>query len=216
MLWGLIALGSCAPARTILKQADLQPSLYAPAKLDNPQESFNALENAIYGKFVLPSIFELKTSEVVSKNWLNGKAKVERRVYEVSHGQNPQDFEIIFVTPIGNPDAPIILSQNFSANRSVIAVNGYSPLSEGKSGMGILGPVFTYFFGRYIVEPPLENIIDRGYGLVAMHPPEYIPDRAKPGTALLNDIFGADPDRPGALTLWGTLLLTNLVPRVLP
>ena len=205
MLWGVIALGSCAPARTILKQADLNPPFNAPAKLDNVDRSFAALETAIYGKFTSPTIFELKSSGILTSDWLNGKATVERRIYSVSHGKTPQDFEIIFVTPNAFPDAPLIISQNFSANERVISVNGKTPLSDDKMSMGPLGSVFTFFFGRYIVTPPLDDIMDRGYGFVAMHPPNYIADHKQHGTSQLDDIFGQRPDRPGALTVWASL-----------
>ena len=205
LLWGVIALGSCAPARTILKQADLDPPPAAPAKLDNVDASFAALESAIYGKFEPPDVFDLKSSRVLATGWLNGKATVERRIYAVSHGQSAQDFEIIFVTPTALPNAPLIISQNFSENVGVISVESVSPLSEEKISMGLLGPVFTYFFGRYIVAPPLEDIIDRGYGFVAMHPPNYIADRRERGTSQLDEIFGQREDRPGALTVWASL-----------
>ena len=198
-------MGSCAPARTILKQADLSPTPYAPAKLDDVKASFAALETAIYGSFTPPTVFDLKSSEVLKTNWLNGKATVERRIYSVSHGQSPQDFEIFFVTPTKVPNAPLIVSQNFSSNIGVIAENGVSAVSGEKVSMGVLGPIFTYFFGRHIVEPPLEDIIDRGYGFAAMHPPDYIADRAELGTSQLDAIFGKRPDRPGALTIWASL-----------
>ncbi|MEP3653353.1 MAG: hypothetical protein ABJO36_00495 [Litorimonas sp.] len=188
-----------------MKQADLNPTPYAPAKLDDVKASFSALETAIYGSFTPPTVFDLKSSEVLKTNWLNGKATVERRIYSVSHGQTPQDFEIIFVTPTKVPNAPLIVSQNFSSNIGVIAENGVSAVSGEKVSMGVLGPIFTYFFGRYIVEPPLEYIIDRGYGFAAMHPPDYIADRAELGTSQLDAIFGKRPDRPGALTIWASL-----------
>jgi len=205
MLCGVIALGSCAPARTILKQADLNPALYAPAKLDNVDASFSALEADIYGKFTPPTVFDLKSSHILTTDWLDGKATVEQRIYSVSHGQPAQDFEIIFVTPTAMPDAPLILSQNFSENVGVVSVNSVSPLTDEKVNMGLLGPVLTYFFGRYIIAPPYEDIIDRGYGFVAMHPPNYVADKAELGASQLEAMFGDRSDRPGALTIWASL-----------
>jgi len=205
MLWGVIALGSCAPARTILQQADLTPTAYAPAKLDNPRVSFTQLERTIFGPFTQPSRFELKTSDVLSTDWLNGRATVERREYIVSHGQTPQVLEFVFVTPTNNPDVPLIITQNFTSNRAVVAKDKESPLEGEGMSMGPLGGVFTFFFGRHIVEHPYEDILDRGYGVVAVHPPAYIADRSKQGTAQLNMIFGDRPDRPGALTVWASL-----------
>jgi len=205
MLWAVFALGSCAPARTILQQADLTPTAYAPAKLDNPQASFADLENAIFGQFNDPTVFELKSSETLSTDWLDGRATVERRVYAVSHGQTPQRLEYIFVTPTNAPDVPLIITQNFTSNRAVVAKKKKSPLPGEGFSMGPLGGVFKYFFGRHIVEHPYEDILDRGYGVIAVHPPAYVPDLAKQGNAQLNKIFGDRPDRPGALTVWASL-----------
>jgi len=205
ILWGVVALGSCAPARTILKQADLSPTALAPAKLDNPQSSFTQLEHAIYGPFTPPTIFELKTSDILSTDWLDGRATVERRIYEVSHGQTPQQLEYIFVTPTKVPDAPLLITQNFTSNRTVVAKKKESPLPGEPMSMGPLDGVFKFFFGRYIVEHPYEDILDRGYGVITVHPPAYIADRAEGGTMQLNEIFGDRPDRPGSLTVWASL-----------
>ena len=205
LLWAVLALGSCAPARTILSQADLNPDLYAPAKLDDVDTSFRILESAIYGPFTPPTSFELTSSKVVKSDWLDGKATVEQRVYAISHGQAAQDIKITFVWPNGNPDAPLIISQNFSSVDGVIAVKGVSALTDEKIKLGLFGFVLKHFFGRYIIEPPLEDIVDRGYGFIAMHPPDYIADRAGRGTRQLDSIFGERQDRPGALTVWASL-----------
>lgn len=205
LLWIILALGSCAPARTILQQADLTPALYPPARLDDVSASFKSLEQAIYGDFVAPTNFDLRTSEIISKDWLNGKASVERRIYDVSHGQPDHAFEVIFVSPNDHMDAPIILSQNFSPNAAVISINGHTPLVDKKLSMGPLAPIFTFFFGRHIVEPPLEDIIDRGYSFVAMHPPDYLADHADKATTQLNFMLGDNPERSGALMVWASL-----------
>jgi len=205
MLWAVLALGSCAPARTILKQADLSPAPYAPAKLDDVKASFSRLEEAIYGEFISPKTFELQSVNIVKSNWLDEKAVVEKRFYKVSHGQAPQTFEIIFVIPKQQPNAPLIISQNFSSSEDVVASGGVSALTDKKNRMGFLGSIFKYFFGRYIVEPPLEDILDRGYGFISMHPPDYIPDRSRLGTEQLDKAFGQRQDRPGALSVWASL-----------
>lgn len=205
LLWAVFALGSCAPARTILKQADLNPDHYAPAKLDNVKASYSALESAIYGPFTPPVSFDLVSTDIVKSDWINGKATVEKRVYAISHGQTPQNIEIIFVWPNKNRDAPLIISQNFSSINGVIAENGISALTDEKIKLGLFGFVLKHFFGRYIIEPPLEDILDRGYGFIAMHPPDYIADRAGRGTRQLDSIFGERQDRPGALTVWASL-----------
>lgn len=188
-----------------MQQADLAPPKFAPVKLKNPIESFDALETAIYGTFTSPTIFELENSEILSSNWLDGKAIVERRVYSISHGQTPQAVEYIFVTPIRSPDAPLILSQNFSTNRDVISSENLSPLPNAPTSKNLGTRILTALFGRHIIVPPLEDIIDHGYGFVAVHPPEYVADRRTEGTKQLDSIFGNKTNRPGALTVWASL-----------
>jgi len=157
------------------------------------------------GPFTPPTQFDLESSNTLKSDWLNGKATVERRIYNVSHGQTPQKLEILFVFPNEKPDAPLIISQNFSSIKGVIAQNGVSAVSDEKIKLGFMGAFFKHFFGRYIVEPPLEDIIDRGYGFIAMHTPDYVADRAELGTNQLDAIFGQRDDRPGALTVWASL-----------
>ncbi len=188
-----------------MKQADLTPTSYAPAKLDNVSASYAALEAAIYGRFTPPQKFDLLSADIIKTDWLDGKASVEKRVYSISHGQTPQNLDVIFVLPNGYPDAPLIISQNFTSIDGVIAKNGVSALTDENVKMGFLGSIFKFFFGRYIVEPPLEDILDRGYGFIAMHPPDYIADRAQLGSEQLDNIFGNMENRPGVLTVWASL-----------
>lgn len=198
-------MGSFEPARVILKQANLNPPSFAPTKMDDPRASFASLERVVFGRFTPPTLFELKTKETLSTNWLDGRAKVERREYAVSHGQAPQRVEFIFVTPTNKPSAPLIISQNFSSNRSVISEGGNSPLGSEDRSIGPLGGLFTFFFGRHIIRPPLEDILGSGYGFIAVHPPTYVPDRAQQGSQQLNTMFGNTEGRPGALTVWASL-----------
>ena len=206
-LWSLYLLGSCAPARTILQQANLSPSPVPIQTQRTPTEDdYTRFQTHILGPFIEPSQFELIDSKVISEDWLDGRARVEARSYSVSHGMEAQPFEIIFITPKENLSAPVIITQNFSSNRSVVARKGVSPLPGKARNMGPLGPIFTFFFGRYIVEPPYEDILDAGYAIAVMHPPDYVPDQSKSGDMRLDQMFPNMGDsRPGALNVWASL-----------
>jgi len=202
-------MGSCAPARTILQQADLSPEQIRPQTLDIPNErDFEQFQTLLLGPYVKPTRFEVIEREIVSRNWLDNRATVERRNYAVSHGQPANPFEIILITPNNLPDAPVIITQNFSSNLSVVARDGVSPLPGEVRSMGLLGGVFGYFFGRYIVEHPYEDILDRGYAVAVMHPPNYVPDRREAGVERLETLFpNAGDNRPGALSVWASLTI---------
>ena len=188
-----------------MQQADLSPARQAPAtprSLDRIKQDWAGLQTAIYGSFREPDVFTLTQEAVLDANWLN-RATVTQRTYNVSHGATPTAFEIILITPNTAPDAPVIITQNFSSNRSVVSADGSSPLPGKARKMGPLGPVFKYFFGRYIVAHPYEDLLDRGYAVAVMHPPDYVPDSAKRGVARLETFQTGE--RPSALNIWASL-----------
>lgn len=207
LLWAVIALGSCAPTRTILQQANLNPDLSLSEMTRTPDaEDYARFQSIILGPFIEPTKFDLLNSELITDNWLDGRASVTTHTYAVSHGGPDTPFQIVLITPNDKTDAPVIITQNFSGNRSVVARKGVSPLSGEPRNFGPLGSIFRYFFGRYIVEPPFEDILDQGYAIAVMHPPDYLPDRAQSGVARLKEMFPNQMQtRPGALNIWASL-----------
>ena len=190
-----------------MQQADLSPDNQTTSAFATPNANdFKQFQTILLGPFIAPTEFTLEKREVLTDQWLDGRATVENRTYKISHGQTAERFEIVFVHLNGSPNAPLIITQNLSSNRSVVARDGESPLSGEVRSFGPLGGIFGYFFGRYIVEHPYEDILDRGYSIAVMHPAEYIPDRAKAGISKLEAIFpNSGERRPGTLSVWASL-----------
>jgi len=65
----------------------------------------------------------------------------------------------------------------------------------------------TYFFGRYIVSPPLEKILEDGYSVGVLHPSQFITDNAKTADEQLAWFFSdySEETRPGSLISWAAL-----------
>ena len=86
-------------------------------------------------------------------------------------------------------------------NHDVVPVEGISmPNNDHFSchGEGLMLRVFSYFFGRHIVTPPIEDILAQGYGLAVIYPSDTYSDNAQ----------GFSPARryaPSAKNPWGAI-----------
>ena len=118
-----------------------------------------------------------------------------------------EEFYMNVVTPIGRPNAPIILMQTFCPrwdtlpHSSITQVDGIS----GCGGGGLLSGVMTYVFGRYIATPPAEMILSRGYGIATIFPSEFAPDSRERGLAALaamSEGMDGQKARWGAIAAW--------------
>ena len=64
------------------------------------------------------------------------------------------------------------------------------------------------FFGDYVVSPPLEQILRRGYAVAAWHESDIAPDRASVHDATLRalNLDPDAPDRPGVIGVWAWMM----------
>ena len=217
LIAGTIALGSCATAGVILDVApDRLPDTYmaeAPSNLDR-ETAKTLLQSEIYGPVISPSDVSVLHHRIIDPKALNGSATLEEWRVEAGYGGASRPLDVVLVRPNNVPDAPVIISQNFCPNHAVIPLEGVT--APGESGFceggGLLGHVFGFFFGRYIVTPPLQDIIDRGYAIAAIYPSQFIPDSGRDGDDVLDSLFERT-DRPGALSAWAGLsdLVADLI-----
>lgn len=211
LILGAIALGSCTTARTILKQAPLEtPKAWQSVEKPRlPAQNARALlQSEIYGTLDLDPTVEIMSVENSLIAELTPPAMMTQWRLRIGYGAATRDLDLILVLPPNTPNAPIIISQNFCPNPDVIPLTGVrAPDAAGYScsGGGIMGGLMTYVFGRYIVEPPIQDSLDRGYGFAAMFPSQFVPDRGDAGQAALDDLFPNHPNRPGALAVWSSL-----------
>ena len=104
-------------------------------------------------------------------------------------------FGISLVTR--DPDAPLIVWSSFSPRGAAIE----HPSVPGRAMDGMGASLVEGVFGRYIQSPPVEAILDAGYGFAVMYPSEMVPDQAGAGEAELRRVFGGEP-RTGAIAAW--------------
>ena len=206
---GVVYLGSCASARTILQTApDKLPRDFTIGDgLPLPPAQARALaESEIYGRIAKPGLAAVEAYGQPTMVF-DGTATLYQHRLALGYPGTEATLDIVTLLPTATPDAPLIVSQNFCPNDAVIPIDGVRRNSENSmcgSG-GVLGSVFTFFFGRHIVTPPLEAIVAQGYGFVAMYPSQVIPDNAERGQQALDALFLRKADRPGALAVWAAL-----------
>lgn len=121
----------------------------------------------------------------------------------------PTTFKAALLMPNTADDEPtsVIMMENFCPNHSVIphpAITKPESAYFDCEGEGVMPSVFTFFFGRYITTPPIEAILERGYGIAVIYPHEFVPDDGAAGLERLQELFPDLPEdeRPGAVMVW--------------
>ncbi len=210
LIAAIIGLGSCSNTRILLKQSPKNtpkithtPLRVNPAKLNTYREK---LQNIVYGN--IPTFQDAQITQTNDLGQvLDGTATLEQWKVKAGFGGANRIFHVAILRPTDDPQAPLILSQNFCPNHAVIPLEGLStpsgPYIDCSSG-GFVNGIFGYFFGRYITTPPLKNIMQRGFGFAAIYPSEFVPDNTQNGLKVIAELFPDTPvnDRPGALAIW--------------
>lgn len=207
----VIWLGSCQTTRTILKQAPLETPTgwLEPLQISPPTElEKQLLQTELYGDLNLTPSVTVRNKSTLDAALFDGQATLIQYELTVDYGAATRPLDLIALLPNKSETAPIILSQNFCPNNNVVPLSGVKRPEESSfdcSDGGLSGALMTSLFGRYIVTPPLEDILDRGYGFAAIYPSQFVPDSAQAGLATLDRLFPDHPNRPGALSVWANL-----------
>ncbi|MGB6231386.1 MAG: hypothetical protein WBF53_14810 [Litorimonas sp.] len=208
---GLVALGSCTTARTLLKQAptELPRGWQAPVGHTLPEDQARRLlETVFYGPVDMSPRYSASAPELLDTAALDGRATLMQWSIDVSFGGASRSVDLIALFPNDKPRAPLIISQNFCPNHNVVSLQGVRAPEDMMfdcGGPGLANLAMKAVFGRHIVTPPLEAILERGYAFAAIYPSQFVPDSARDGAAALEDMFPEESERPGALSAWASL-----------
>ncbi len=169
-----------------------------------------ALQANIYGYF--PDSYQLTVLDhvVLDENAFGGGRLEEYKLRaQLRFGETTSETEIFYmdvVTPVGAPNAPVILIQTFCPRWDTFPHPAvYRPEGAGGCGGGPATGVMTYVFGRYIATPPTEMILARGYAAATIYPSEFAPDRKDEGLAALKQMsegLAPEKQRWGAIAAW--------------
>jgi len=167
----------------------------------------DTLQKEIYGPY--PDQLTLQTLSVTQKDALHfgGRGIIEHHRMAISlpsasnaRNASSKAFDLVVVKPaITAPSPrkeayPIIIMQSFCPVNDVLPQAGLSQpegITFSCDGGSILKGIASFIFGRYIRTPPIEDILDSGYGFAILYPPEFIPDSRESGLAALSSFFAA-------------------------
>ncbi len=216
----LALLASCSSTRMMMQTAPSTPKgdIAQPPIVASSLEQWESrrtkvwsdLQNYIYGP--VPTELSLKetSAETINGTHFGGTARLETRQFLIMNkGEDTgRNFGLVIVTPVEqNKAVPVIIMQNFCPNHDVIPHPEITK-PDGDyfscAGGGMINSVFTYFFGRYITTPPIQDIMTRGYALAVMYPSEFVPDNSEGGRTVLNTLFADQgmESRIGAIAAW--------------
>jgi hypothetical protein len=110
------------------------------------------------------------------------------------------------VLPVGaDGPVPVVVMQMFCGNRAALGwhegvAGPVSPHAPECEPDGFTSWSVRRIFGRHIMEPPVADILDRGYALAFIYPGDIVPDRARAAEAAL-DALSPD-EESGAIAAW--------------
>ena len=203
---GYIALLSCGATNIILKTAPSRPAerIASPAIIaaelaewTAQKEKFDtALQRDVYG--IIPEAAKIISIEkkALSPNIYSGQARAENwtisiEIYREDGQKSSAKFDLAMILPKSEASVPVISAQTFCPNHISLPNLGLEPVGQSFcDGDGFGANLMLNVFGRYIATPPIEDILDRGYGIAVMYPSEIIPDQAIAGRAAITRLFG--------------------------
>ncbi len=176
--------------------------------LQTPEVMQQQLETYIYGPLPPLTNIEVLSKRTVAQNVFADGDLIREWKISASFGGESRPFHVVFVTQTALPDAPYIIMQNFCPNMAVVPLEGITkPTGEyfDCSGGGVMGSVFGYFFGRYITVPPYEMILNAGYNIAVLYPPEFVPDSSSKAPDIIKSLFPRNGDAEiGTLAIWAS------------
>lgn len=232
-LVGLFALlNSCAATRVMMQTASaipntrqMTPPLVLPDVIQKWEDQTlpiikTSLQTEIYGRYPEELILSLVSQNTKPGVFFDGKGTITTLKLRIANpfSNISRDFDLAIIQPVNIQNPPVIIMQKFCPVNDVIPEAGLSPpdgISFSCGGDGIMTNVFDYFFGRYIRTPPIDMILEYGFAIAVMHPPEFIPDNRQQGLYALSEFFPNEPtsSAPRAIGAWAKQfsLVANLL-----
>ena len=218
---------SCSPVRYIMMTAsptgagpEAQPPL--PGVDDGLSGWLQArpdvdllISQTLYGAPLPPGEVRVTEHRLIDANAYNGAGRLEMLKLSITLPGNGQGaIDLALVLPNSSTEAaPVILIPSdcglqAQLRRSDIPPNRNPVPSYCEPSGSRLEEYASSFFGEYVVSPPLERILRRGYAVAAWHESDIAPDRASLHAETLRSL-GLDPaapDRPGVIGVWAWMM----------
>ncbi|WP_417485855.1 alpha/beta hydrolase [Maricaulis sp.] len=160
-------------------------------------------EAEVYGAWPGDEPAQVTDRRVVDASAFGGRGRLEE--WRVDLG--PMDTHLVVLMPAGATEPlPVVIMQTFCGTRTAFggAFDLSPPLNpsarECGQSAGLESALMTSIFGRHIAEPPMEDILDRGYALAFMHPGDIVPDNPAGARPALDALM--EGRESGAIIAW--------------
>ncbi|WP_084398596.1 alpha/beta hydrolase family protein [Henriciella aquimarina] len=169
------------------------------------------LETHVFGPFPEGVESETVSHTVVDEAYLGGLGTLEEYVIEMRGVEgHTKRFTLAIAWPKTDAPVPVIISQSFCGNQTAFHAPALSPpLTEGVTDFcgggedSSMSRVAWLVFGRYIMAPPMEQVLERGYAYASFYTSEVIPDSAEEARAMMPAFpHGPGGEITGAIAGW--------------
>ena len=190
-----------------------EPSLenFDKASWENQKEELRQqFTDEIYGPYPTQSdkLIEVKRETLHDKS-LDKIAHIQQITYKSA---SVETLNVILILPKDTTTpVPVIIGQNFASNPTTFPFKGvHAPATpftsmggEPGASSGILIKLVKLIMGEHLITPPLEDIINAGYGFAGFYPGELVPDNSHLAPAYLEK-FKSDQGKTatGAISVW--------------
>lgn len=164
-------------------------------------------ENEIFGARPPETTPEVIDRRIVSRDAFGGIGSIEEWTLRILPGEST--MSVVVALPSGSGPHPVFLVENFAGNPAILP--GYEltpprvPYPAGCENWVLRIPL-SFVFGRHIMGPPVEKLIQRGYGAVLFYPGEVVPDNASTAESFLQALTPpGSEERTGAIAAWAWL-----------
>lgn len=161
-----------------------------------------AFQREVYGAWPDAARARILSHTVVDTAAYDGAGRIEQYTLDLAGFTT----HLATVMPAGtNGPVPVVVMQMFCGNRAALGwhegvAGPLSPHAPGCEPDGFTSWTVRRIFGRHIMEPPVADILARGYALAFIYPGDVVPDHAgAAGTAL--DALSPD-EESGAIAAW--------------
>ena len=163
----------------------------------------------IYGRMPAPAPVRITERRTIDAAAFNGAGRLEELTVAVEAPGGVIETRLALVTPAdADGPAPLFLLPNdcgprFALRRDDLSAPSSPQVPWCRSVEGWPGALGRFVFGRYVLNPPAETILRRGYALAVYHDADFVPDdRTAAGPALARMSQATPDDPPGALAGW--------------
>ena len=164
-------------------------------------------EDEIFGERPPEIPPEVIDRRIVSRDAFGGIGSIEEWTLRILPGGST--MSVVVALPSGPGSHPVFLIENFAGNPAILPGCELTPprvpYPAGCENWFLRIPL-SFVFGRHIVGPPVEKLIQRGYGAVLFYPGEVVPDNASTAESFLRALTPpGSEERTGAIAAWAWL-----------